>query len=168
LNDYNIDFNRLLIKPLYLGLVMNIFIPAVILLAAYYIDNSGGFAPMLDAGMLKIAFWVLIVIAIADGGIAIMLKQKLFMAPMIKSKDSFESDLAAKIFRASLICYVITTVIAFYGIICYILGSDFNHLLLFVFISFIAFQLIRPRIKFIEKVVATQKKYVEQGIFSEA
>lgn len=165
MNRYDVDFNKVLVKPLYIGLLMNIFIPVVILAFAYYFDQSGGTLKSLPNQTLTTLFWIFVVVSIAEGGAAILLKQRLFFSPMISSRDSFEEDLTNRFFTASIVCFAVTTAITIYGLVFYILGGTFQHLLLFVFISFIAFQFVRPRFRFAEKVVAAQEKLVDEGRF---
>jgi len=161
----NIDLNAVLLKPLYLGLLINIFIPVVIIGIAYYIEEGGGLKSTMAPEKLEIIFWALTAVAIVDGALAIFLKQKLFFAPLIKSKESFIEDFRQGFFTKSIICYSLTAAIAVYGLVLYMLGGTFNQLLFLVFISFIAFQLIRPRIKFAEKVLTAQERFVEEGQF---
>lgn len=165
MNERQIDLHSLLIKPLYLGLAINIFIPVLFVAVAYFIDKSGDRTATVPPETLNILFWALAFVSLIDGIAAIYFKQKLFFAPMIQSKETFDSDLSARVTTASIVCYAMTTAIAVYGFVLYLLGGVFNHLLLFAFISFIAFQLIRPRYKFMEKVVTTQEKYVAEGRF---
>ncbi len=165
MNEKQIDLHRLLIKPLYMGLMINIFIPVIILAIAYYIDISGGRSSTVPPETLNILFWTLAAVAAVDGIAAIFIKQKLFFAPMIQSQETFEDDLTTRVTSASIVCYALTTAIVVYGFVLYMIGGVFNHLLLFTFVSFIAFQLIRPRYSFMEKVVATQEKYVGEGRF---
>jgi len=164
MNERSIDLNAVLIKPLYVGLLINIFIPVVIVGVAYYIEESGGLAASANE-YLGLIFWILIGVAVADGAVAIILKQKLFFNPCIITKGTFEEDFKRAFFTNSIICNFLTAAIAIYGLAVYLLGGTFNQLLFFVFISFIAFQLIRPRIKFAEKVLAAQEKYIEEGRF---
>ncbi len=165
MNKYNIDINAVLLKPLYLGLLINIFIPVVIIGVAYYIEEGGGLTSTMAPENIELIFWILIAVAVIDGAVAIFLKQKLFFAPMIKSKESFAGDLKQGFFSKSIVCYGLIAAIAVYGLVLYFLGGTFNQLLFLVFISFIAFQLIRPRIKFAEKVLAAQERFVEEGQF---
>ena len=165
MNEREIDLHKLLVKPLYLGLLINIFIPVIILAIAYYIDKSGGRESTVSPETLNILFWALAAVAVADGVAAIIIKQKLFFAPMIQSKETFEDDLIARITSASIVCYALTTAIAMNGFVLYMVGGVFNDLLLFAFVSFIAFQIIRPRYRFMEKVVAAQEKHVGEGRF---
>ncbi len=165
MNEKQIDLHRLLIKPLYMGLLINIFIPVFILAIAYYIDISGGRSSTVPPETLNVLFWALAAVAVVDGIAAIFVKQKLFFAPMIQSQETFEVDLTSRVTSASIVCYALTTAIAAYGFVLYMIGGVFNHLLLFAFVSFIAFQLIRPRYSFMEKVVTAQEKYVQEGRF---
>jgi hypothetical protein len=165
--EFNIDLNRILVKPLYIGLLINIFFPAGILLIAYYIDRGGGMSSSMEPDTLNSLLWMLLVIAVADGSVAIMLKYKLFYQPMIKSKQSIEQDISDRVYKLSIICFAITTAIVIYGVVYFVLGGSFKNLMLFAFISFIAFQLIRPRHKFLEKVIAAQERYVAEGRFAE-
>jgi hypothetical protein len=165
MNERQIDLNKLLIKPLYLGLMMNIFIPVLILGIAYYIDVSGGRSSTVPDETLNIIFWALAIVSVLDGIAAIIVKQRLFFQPMIRSKETFEDDLTSRVTTVSIICYSMTTSVAVYGFVLYLFSGKFDHFLLFVFISFIAFQLIRPRYKFMERVVQAQEKHVGEGRF---
>ena len=160
--EYEIDLYAVLVKPLYLGMLINLFIPLAIVGIAYYIEQQGSFGTPLQAESFDILFWVLLAVALLDGVMAIFLKQKMFFAPMIKSRSSFEEDFKAGVFRASLICYGLTSAISIYGLVVYLAAGTFQQLLLFVFISFIAFQLIRPRIGFLKKVLAAQREHSER------
>lgn len=162
MNKYNIDLNAVLIKPLYIGLMINILIPVIIVGVAYYIEESGGLAVPANEN-LDLLFWILIGVSLAEGAVAIVLKQKMFFRPFIASKETFEQDFHRAFFTNSIIGNAITSAIAIYGLVIYLLGGTFNQLIFFVFISFIAFQLIRPRIRFSEKVLAVQEKYVDEG-----
>lgn len=163
MNRFNVDLNAVLMRPLYFGLFMNILTPAIFLGVAYYLDKSSGRDMPLQETDLNLVFWVLTAVAIADGLAAYFLKRRLFFAPMIRAKESFSDDFAAGVFRNSLICYSLVTAIAVYGLAFYFLGGEFVHLFFFVFLSFSAFQLIRPRLGFLEKVLEAQEKHVEEG-----
>ena len=160
---HNIDLSHVLVKPLYMGLLINIFIPVLILGIAYYMESEHAIEARLSTNDLNLFFWALAAVAIADGAVAILLKQKRFFAPMIKSKETFEEDFEAGVFRGSIICYALTSMISVYGLVFYVLGRTLAHLFFFVFVSFIAFQLIRPRLGFLEKVLKAQEKHVKEG-----
>jgi hypothetical protein len=160
-----VDLTRLMVKPLYFGLLMNIFVPVLILVIAYYLDRSGQSFSEMTLSELNIFFWALIIVSVADIGAGYFFMRKRFFAPMIRSKETFEDDLAKGIFTNSIICYSFSMAIAIYGLVFYFLGGKFMELLFFIFLSFISFQLVRPRLGFMEKVLAAQEKHVEEGRF---
>jgi hypothetical protein len=165
LSKYNVDINHILVKPIYIGLLMNIFVPVTLLAVAYFLDKSRAAEPMNPAENLNIFFWALAALSIIDGAAAIYFRQKRFFSPMIRSKDKFEEDLAQGTFIASIICYSFTSAISIYGLVMYLLGGTFMNFMFFVFLSFVAFQLVRPRHGFMEKVIAAQEKLVDRGQF---
>jgi hypothetical protein len=144
---------------------MNIFAPVAFLAVAYYVDQTGGKTASLPHETLNVIFWVLTAVSVIDGALAIFLKQRLFYSPMVSSMETFEDDIVNRSFTASIVCFAITTAISVYGLVFYFLGGTFSNLLFFVFMSFIAFQLIRPRIGFMKKVIEAQEKHVAQGRF---
>ncbi|SYZ74329.1 membrane hypothetical protein [Candidatus Zixiibacteriota bacterium] len=165
MNKFNVDINHVLVKPIYMGLLMNIFVPVSLLAAAYFLDRSRATEPLNPAQDLNIFFWVLAVISILDGAAAIYFRQKRFFSPMIRSRETFEDDLVRGTFAASIICFAFTSAISVYGLVMYLLGGTFANFLFFVFLSFVAFQLVRPRHGFMEKVIAAQENLVERGQF---
>ncbi|MCP4650478.1 MAG: hypothetical protein GY853_10420, partial [PVC group bacterium] len=140
-------------------------IPVAIVAIAYYIEESGGLVSTMAPENLELIFYIFVGLAVIDGALAIFLKQKLFFAPLIKSKETFVQDFMQGFFAKSIVCYALIAAIAIYGLVFYFLGGTFNQLLFLVIISFIAFQIIRPRHKFAEKVLSAQEQLVEQGQF---
>jgi len=100
---------------------------------------------------------------VVDGIVAILLKQKMFMVPLIRSEASFEDDLKTGAFRVSMTCYAMTTAISIYGFVLFLIGGDFRTMFLFILMSFIAFQLVKPRRGFIEKVIEAQERHLAEG-----
>ena len=166
LNKYNVDLNAVLVKPLYFGLLMNIFMPATLLLIAYFMEQGEIMKRQLSFTNGDLLFWILLAMAVIDGAVAIFMRQKLFFAPMILTKETFTDDLTARVLKASIVCYAITTAISVYGFALYMASGGFDRLFLFIFISFIAFQIIRPRHGFLKKVIEAQEKLVEEGRFA--
>jgi len=163
--ESKIDVNRLLIRPLYFGLLLNILVPIALLAIVYFLEKKAVMSGTLDPETYNVIFWILCVVAIADGVLTFVIKQKLFFAPMIKTEKTFEDDLIQGFLRNSIVCYAMVMAIAVYGFVLFILGGNFETMVLFVLISMIAYQFIRPRFGFAEKVIDAQKKYVGEGRF---
>nr|MBN2277760.1 hypothetical protein [candidate division Zixibacteria bacterium] len=162
MNNQNLDLNAILIKPIYISLAMNVFVPVIFLLVAYYVDHPDLSHRGLEIAQLPILLWVLVAVSLGDIGMAVFLKRKLFFSPMIYSRETFVEDLARRTLTITIICTALTTAISVYGLVYYFIGGTFDHLLLFVFVSFIAYQLIRPRHGYMKKVVEAQERLMEE------
>jgi len=166
--ESKIDINKLLIKPIFYGLFINILMPVILLGIVYYLDSSGFDGGDATSSEYNIFFWALCVISIIEGMLAFFFRQRLFFAPMIVSKETFEKDLHDRFLTNCIICFAFTSAIAVYGVVLFFMGGPFETTVLFVLISMIAYQLVRPRVGFTEKVVAAQEKHVEEGRFAPA
>jgi hypothetical protein len=165
LNREEIDLNAILVKPLYLGLLINIFVPAVVVGIIYFMEDAAGQISSGISEESRLLFFILMGVAIIDGGLAIYIKHKRGSVPLVRSRESFEEDIGTAMFRTSLICTAITSSISLYGLVIYLAGGTFDQLLFMVFISFVAFQLIRPRHGYLKKVISEQERMIGQGRF---
>lgn len=165
MNKADVDINSILVKPIYIGLLINVFVPAAVLLIAYYMEQSGDIVRQTPSATAAVLFWFLVALSVIEGGVAVFIKQKMFNSPMVFSRESFIEDLGRRTFQISIVIYSITSAISIYGFVIYLIGGTFQQLLLFVFISFVAFQLIRPRYRFMERVITTQIRLAESGQF---
>lgn len=144
-------------------MAINVFFPMTLLVIAYFMSQSSGRDIMEMTSQWNTIAWVLLAVAVVDGALAIFLRQKLFMAPLIRSEATFEEDLKAGATRASITCYAMTSAISIYGFVLFILSGDSRTMFLFILMSFIAFQIVKPRRGFIEKVIETQERHLAEG-----
>jgi hypothetical protein len=165
-SESKVDLNRLLLKPVYIGLVMNILVPVILLAFVYYLDGQNFHKGVIISSKADPIFWALCGVALLEGIAAFIIRKKLFFSPMVRSKETFEEDLVLGFLTNSIICYAITTAISIYGVVLFFLGHPFETTVLFVLISMIAYQFIRPRFKFTGEVVEAQDRLVSQGRFA--
>ena len=160
----DIELSAIIAKPLYFGLVVNVVIPVGLLMVCYYIHNNmylenrlGGFANTL--------FYIFAALTLAEAGLAIWWRGKLLNKPMIRRKETFEQDIVAGFVRVCRPIFLIIASTSLYGIIYFLLTGRFEEAVLFVVISFLVFQIVRPRYGIARKVIDRQKELVEQGRF---
>jgi len=161
-----IDLNDLMIKPLYAGLAMNGMVPVILLVIAYFIDPVAAKQSKAIPQANQLLFYILLGIGVVDGFIAIILRQKLFFSPMIYSRETFEEDLKNRTFVNSIICYSLILSITIYGFVFYLISGAFNPFLFFAILSVVAYQIVRPRHGFLQKVIDRQADLVERGKFA--
>lgn len=164
MNQHDVDINRALVKPIFIGLAMNILFPSVIALVIFFLESRGGLS-LPEPGTSDMVLWMLAAVAVADGAIAIYFRQKRFYAPMIRSEKTFAEDFYTGVTTASILVFALCTAIAVYGVVAYFLTGTFDYLLLFILLSFIAFQIVRPRAGFLQKVLEAQERHVRAGRF---
>jgi len=158
------DLARLLVKPLYFGLVVNIIIPMGLLLVCFYINNNNYVENRVDA-FSNILFYIFAIMALAEAGFALWWRTKLYDRPMIRRQETFEGDFVQALVARSKPVFILIASISIYGYIYFFLTGRFTEAVLFVVFSFLVFQVVRPRYGMVQKLIARQEQLVKQGKF---
>jgi hypothetical protein len=160
--DDEYDLNRIIIRPLYFGLVVNILVPMGLLLICWYFENQQSWYNRIGESANTL-FYVFGLLAIAQAGLALWWRGKMMNQPMIRRKETFEDDFAHSLLSRSKPIFLTIAGISLYGIVYFYLTARFKETVFLVFFSFIVFQVVRPRFGFIRKLIARQKEMVESG-----
>lgn len=138
-------------KILQLGILMDIFLPAVIFFLAIYLrDRFFSIKSPMDLNMI---FYVLLVLSAAEAITIFILKTKSWR-PYIRRKFQENPQLTIEkgLFGFGTIIYVLCFSPTIYGLIYYLLGGTWEHFALFVAITFLFFQLFKPKMEELEKL----------------
>jgi len=163
-DDNSIDIFGFLAKTLYLGLFTNVLLPAGLLMICYYYDQNNYVSDKVG-DMGDIVFFVLAALASGQAAYAFWRRGKVLREPMIRNEETFEHDLATGLLRALRPIFLIIASISLYGCLYYFLTGRFLETTFVVLMSFIVFQVIRPRQGAIRKLIDHQKSLVKNGIF---
>ena len=159
-DKYNL--HKMIIKPLYLGVLLNIVIPGVLLFVCFYLKNNNLYTnPIVDFETMNILFIIFAVLSIIHSGLALWMRQKFFTTPMVTNNEKFEEDLTLSLLEKIRPVYFLISVIALYGICYYFLTTKFEEAAFLVVFSFLVFQVVRPRIRFVQKLIDAQLKLIE-------
>jgi small-conductance mechanosensitive channel len=163
-DDLDIDYNRMIVKPLYFGLFTNILIPMGLLLVCYYLNDKQSLSNQVGdfAETLFIIFGVL---SVGTAVFALWWRMKRFAEPLIRRKETFEADLGAGLMKISRPVFMIIAAITLYGVIYFFLTARFQETVFMVFFSFIVFQVVRPRHGQIKSLITRQRRLVDEGRF---
>ena len=156
-DEPELDMNRLIVKPLYFGLVTNILVPMGLLLSCYYIHSRNG----LDNSVGDFAnslFFLLAILSAGHAVFALWWRARQFRQPLVCAKESFEDDLGAALLKISRPIFIIIAIIALYGVAYYFLTGRFRETVFLVFFSFLVFQLVRPRHGQLKRLIEKQQK----------
>ena len=162
--DDDYDLSAIIVRPLYFGLVANIVIPVGLLLVCYYLQNSGSVYNRIGTTANPL-FYIFAVLALGEAGLALLLRKKLFSRPMIRRSETFEQDFSDALLQRSRPIFVLIASISIYAYIYFLLTGRFTEAVFFVILSFLVFQIVRPRYGLARKLIAEQRELVKQGKF---
>ncbi|MCK4858269.1 MAG: hypothetical protein KAT58_09895 [candidate division Zixibacteria bacterium] len=159
-NSY--DLSQLIIRPLYFGLVVNILIPAAGLLICHYVDSNYGRGNVIG-DLANPLFFIFVALALLQAVFSLWWRTKRLRRPMVRTIETFEQEMVTGLLRACRPVFIVIAALSAYGYLYFFLTGRFTETVVFIFFSFIVFQLVRPRHGFARKLVARQKKLIEQG-----
>jgi hypothetical protein len=160
--DY--DMARMIAKCLYMGMALNVIIPVALLFVCYYIANNYFLENRLG-DWTRPVFYVFGALGVVQSGLAIFWRGRRLNQPLIRRRESFESDLTANLAGALRPIFWLIALISVYGYVYFFLTGLFTETVFFVVLSFVVFQVVRPRYGFLEKVIARQEELVEKNRF---
>lgn len=162
--DEDYDLSRIIVRPLYFGMMVNIIGPMLLLALCYYLNNSQQVAN--KVGELRTTlFYVFAAGALIEAGAALWLRQRMFRMPMIRRLETFEEDFSDELLKRSRIVFMVIASICIWGFLFFFLTGLFLEAVAFVILSFIVFQLVRPRYGSTRKLVVAQEKLARSGVF---
>lgn len=162
--DIDIDINQIMIKPLYFGLFVNVLVPAALLFVCYYL-NQNAYIPNRAGGFANTLYYIIGALSLANIGVALWWRQKRLEQPMIRRRETFEQDLAAGLMSGLRPIFLLIAGISGYGLLYFFMTGRFEESLFVVLLSFLAFQVVRPRTKSMTRIVEIQEAHVEAGRF---
>jgi len=163
-DDDDYDLNRIIVRPLYFGLLSNIVLPVAGLFVCYYYNNKGPLWNRLGDSA-DLVFYLFLAAAVAEVALAIWWRTKLFKTPMIRTRETFEKDFSDEYLRRSRPLFFLIASISIYGYVYFYLTGQFNAAAWFVVGSFLVFQLVRPRHGLVRRLIDHQKELVDKGQF---
>ena len=162
--DDQYDLAKIIAAALYLGMFINILIPAGLLLICYYLNTEGS----IDNSVGDLAnglFYVLGGLSVIQAVGAMYWRNRALAQPMIRRRETFEQDLRESMLARLKPVFLLIMSIAVYGVAYFLLTGRFNEGLFLAVLSFLVFQVVRPRYGSLRKLIAQQEKLVEQGQF---
>ncbi|MEW5995581.1 MAG: hypothetical protein AB1744_14455, partial [Candidatus Zixiibacteriota bacterium] len=156
------DLNRILVRPLYFGLFVNVLIPVAGLFVCYYINNNYGRENVIG-NLANQIFVLFAILALVQAGLAVWWYRRRLAQRLVRSQESFEDDLATGLLARVRPVFVVIATISIYGYLYFFLTGRFTETVLFVLVSFIVFQLLRPRHGSVRRIIARQQDLLESS-----
>ena len=162
--DDKFDLAKIIIKPLYFGLIVNVAVPMTLLMVCYYVSNNYYLENRIGTFANKL-FYLFGALALAEAGLALWWRSSMFRKPMIRREETFETDFASSLLSRIRPIFLVIASICLYGYIYYFASGRFQEAVFFVVFSFVVFQVVRPRYGWVRKLISHQKSLVSHGEF---
>ena len=163
--DNRYDLVKMIVRPLYFGMLANIIAPAGLLFVCYHVSNK--YSPEDRVPEISNAlFYVFCALALAQAGLALWWRHKKFEGPLVKRAESIEFDIATAVYERSRPIFVVIAAISVWGYVYFALTGRFTESVVFVIFSFAVFQVVRPRYGWVRSLIARQEKLVKEGQFA--
>ena len=87
------------------------------------------------------------------------------LKPMIRRQETFQTDLALGLTRICRPVFMLVGAISLYGVQYFVLTGRFEETMFMVILSFVVFQVVRPRYGLVNKLIDNQYSMAEKGEF---
>lgn len=164
--DSDTNLTKVIIRPLYFGLVVNILVPMGLLLFCYWLDQRNALHNQLGSGADDL-FYLFLAFSAGQAGLAVWYRHRLSKQPMVSSLETFERDFSDSLLKQSRPVFLLIAGIALFGLIYFFLTARFTEAVTFMVLSFVVFQVVRPRYGYVEKLIEKQRALAESGCFRE-
>jgi len=147
------------IRAVYLGLILNLLLPAVVVIAGYAIRRAmyADEVPWASApGTLTILFWVLLCVALSEIPVALLLRKLLLTANMCSMEKDDPQAAIMKVQSRYIVLYALALSPTFYGLVLYLLGGAMREFVLFAVVSLVIYRLVRPGQEFFYALFGVQ------------
>ena len=138
-----VDIERMHSKLLNLGLLMNVFTPAVLIFIAVFVRNRG-----IDVGAvgdLGVFFWVLIAVALSEIPAIYLVKRTLLSRGRSSQKSGENPAAGQTIFQMGIIIFSLSLAPTIYGLVYYLLGGSLERFVLFAAFTLLCFMVFKPK-----------------------
>lgn len=145
-----------LMKSTYLGLILNTLLPAAILIFAYIrsgqtMTGGAGFDLQLTESISPV-FYALLIVALSEILAIYLIRTKLPSRIYGSNTGSEPERFVATVYKTSLFMFLCTASISLYGLVMMVLGGSFEVTVLFVALTYLSYQIFRPRKAYLEKL----------------
>lgn len=149
----NLDLDQLHTKLLYLGLVLNFLVPAVLLSLGLFLRNRGVGARSLEG--LGVLLWVLLAVSVGEVPTVYLVKKKVLFTHNISKAGIRSASLEQTLLRSALVLFSLNLSPAIYGFVYFLLGGTVEKFVLFIAITLFCFLLFKPKLEEMKSVKNT-------------
>jgi hypothetical protein len=141
----NPDLDQIHTKLLNLGLLLDVFIPAILFSLALFLRSQGvGVKPVEG---LDILLWVLLAVSAGEILTIYLMKKKFLFPRNVLMSEKENISLERIFFRSGLILFSLSLSPAIYGFVYFLLGGMKERFMIFLAITLLCFLLFKPKLE---------------------
>ena len=154
------DLESVHFKAIYLGIIMNVFVPALLVILGLFLRSKGvGENPIKTLDLLLI---VLMVVSVTEVFFVFFFRKKFFLGGnQQKEKASIKTGTQDDFTRYSLIIYSMCLSPTIYGFVYYLLGGTLQWFVIFVCFTLICFRFFKPGLEQVKRFIRYEGQNVE-------
>jgi hypothetical protein len=146
----NIDLDRIHTKLLNLGLLLNVFVPAILFALGLFLRSQGvGIKPVEG---LDILLWVLLAVSAGEILTIYLFKKKILFAQKVLQSKKENISGERIFFTSGLILFSLSLSPAIYGFVYFLLGGTAERFVIFIGITLLCFLLFKPKLEEMKSV----------------
>jgi len=140
-----LDLDRIHTKLLNLGLLLNVFVPAILFSLGLFLRSQGvGTKPVKGLNML---LWILLAISAAEILTIYLFKKKILFTRKVLQSPKENISIERIFLTSGLIQYSLSLSPTIYGFIYFLLGGTKERFAIFIAITLLCFVLFKPKLE---------------------
>jgi hypothetical protein len=139
------DLDQIHTKLLNLGLLLDVFIPAILFSLALFLRSQGVGEKPVEG--LNILLWVLLAISAGEILTIYLMKRKFLFPRNVLRSEKENISLERIFFRSGLILFSLSLSPAIYGFVYFLLGGMKERFMIFLAITLLCFLLFKPKLE---------------------
>ena len=145
-----IDIDKIHLRAIYWGIILDLFIPAILVLLGLFLKSKGtGASPIKNLQLLLI---ILLAVSIGEVAVIYIIKKNLFASILSQGLLPQQISLEQIFIRYSIIIFSMALAPSVYGFVYLLLGGTMEWFLVFVAITLLCFMLFKPKTVEIKKL----------------
>jgi hypothetical protein len=141
----NLDLDQIHTKLLNLGLLLDVFVPAILFSLGLFLRSQGvGARPFKE---LDILLWVLLAVSAGEILTIYLIKRKFLFPRNVLRSEKENTSIEGIFFRSGLILFSLSLSPTIYGFIYFLLGGMKERFVIFIGITLLCFLLFKPKLE---------------------
>ena len=147
-------------KAVYLGIIMNVFVPAILVILGIFLRSKGiGTSPIKSLDLILV---ILLAVSASEVFFVFFFRKKFFLSENSqREKASMKTGTEDEFIRYTVIIFSLCLSPTIYGLVYYLLGGTLQWFVIFVCITLICFRFFKPSLEQVKRYIRYEDQSTE-------